>query len=168
MSVGLVLNGCQKGVRVEADSPVSTKERRQLEFGSLIGEDGLTFSMSKSAADKTLNAEKTALNYTQNTVNPHLWRATLDAFHGVPLAISDTLGGIIVTDWYFKRGIQNKRFKIQINILTKGLRSDGIKVTVFQEKRAAKDWISAGTNDKLAQKLETLILKRARALNIKG
>ena len=67
-------------------------------------------------------------------VNSFLWRASLDTVSFMPLASADPFGGTILTDWYSPDANAKERFKINVFILTRELRSDGIRVRVFRQK----------------------------------
>ncbi len=52
-------------------------------------------------------------------VNGYLWRASLNVLSIAPLISTDALGGTIITDWYTKKNIKNKRIKITAHIKNK-------------------------------------------------
>ena len=94
-------------------------------------------------------------------VNSFLWRASLDVLSFAPFQSTDAFGGILVTEWY-KRG--NKQIKLIANIQSRELRSEGIKLKVFiknKNNEISEDII-------LAQKIENLILTKARRLRIQN
>ena len=97
-------------------------------------------------------------------VNALLWRAALDIASYVPLDDIDTFAGSIVTEWYAPESDPNRRLKLAIFIISQELRSDGVKVTAYVQKRVGNDWTSTGRDEKLGQDLEGLILSRAREL----
>ncbi|MGE5539742.1 MAG: DUF3576 domain-containing protein [Gemmatimonas sp.] len=100
-------------------------------------------------------------------VNSFLWRASLDTLSFMPLASADPFGGVIITDWYAPPETPNARFKANVFILDRQLRADGIKVTLFQQRRdASGSWVDAEVNRKTATELEDAILTRARQLRI--
>lgn len=100
-------------------------------------------------------------------VNSFLWRASLDSVSFMPLASADPFGGVIITDWYSPPETPNERFKLNIFILGRQLRADGIKAAVFrQRKDAANNWVDAAVEAKTATELENAILTRARQLRI--
>ena len=77
------------------------------------------------------------------------------------------IGGVIVTDWYVPPESQNERFKVQIYILDRQLRADGLRVTVFRQVRSGYDnWIDAEVKPETRAELENAILTRARQLRI--
>jgi hypothetical protein len=100
-------------------------------------------------------------------VNSFLWRASLDTLSFMPLASADPFGGVIITDWYTPPETPNARFKANIFILDRQLRADGIKVTLFQQRREPSgSWIDTEVNRRTATDLEDAILTRARQLRI--
>lgn len=100
-------------------------------------------------------------------VNSFLWRAALDTVSFMPMASADPFGGVILTDWYENPDTPGERFKMNIYILDKQLRADGIRVTVFkQKKEGKKDWRDAKVPDSMATNIENSILTRARELRV--
>ena len=99
-------------------------------------------------------------------VNGYLWRASLNILSIAPLISTDALGGTIVTDWYVKKNIKDKRIKITAYIKTSELRSDGIKIKVHVQKLINNVWSDTTTDDDLAFKIENNILNEARNLRV--
>ena len=99
-------------------------------------------------------------------VNGYLWRASLNILSIAPLISTDALGGTIITDWYVKKNIKDKRIKITAYIKTSELRSDGIEVKVHVQKLINNIWSDTITDSNLASKIENTILNEARNLRI--
>ena len=100
-------------------------------------------------------------------VNSFLWHASLDTVSFMPLASADPFGGTIITDWYSPRGVANERLKVNIFILNRELRADGVKVTVFRQTRDTDgQWMDAPVDPKTAHDLENSILTRARQIRL--
>ena len=100
------------------------------------------------------------------SVNGYLWRASLNVLSVVPLISTDALGGTIITDWYVKKNIKDKRIKITAYIKTSELRSDGIKIKVHVQKFINNVWSDTITDNDLAFKIENNILNEARNLRV--
>lgn len=102
---------------------------------------------------------------TGSTVSPILWQATLDTLNFVSFASEDPLAGSLVTDWYSPSGKPNERYKINVFILARTLRSDALAVTVTREARLGDgNWIETTVARQVETDLETAILDRARQL----
>ena len=101
-------------------------------------------------------------------VNSYLWRASLDTFSFMPLASADPFGGVIITDWYEAEEKPNERFKVNIFILDKQLRSDGVKVKVFRQQISGGKWVDTQVSDNTGPQMEDAILTRARQLRVAG
>jgi len=100
-------------------------------------------------------------------VNSYLWRATLDTVSFMPLASADPFGGVIITDWYSPSESPNERFKMNVLILGRELRADGVRATVFRQKRdPSGQWIDAAVEPQTGIDLENAILTRARQLRL--
>lgn len=102
-------------------------------------------------------------------VNSYLWRASLDTISFMPLTSADPFGGVIITDWYSPSEVRDERFKVNIYILGRDLRADGIRAAVFRQRQDPFDgWVDAEVNENTATDLENAILTRARELRISG
>ena len=101
-------------------------------------------------------------------VNSFLWHASLDTVSFMPLASADPFGGVIITDWYSPPASPNERFKINVFILGRELRADGVKTSVFRQKRDDKTgaWVDAEVDKNTAFDLENAILSRARQMRL--
>ncbi len=100
-------------------------------------------------------------------VNAFLWRASLDTIAFMPIASADAFGGTIITDWYTLPESPSERFKLNVFIMDKALRADGVKVSVFKQMRdTSGQWIDIKTDPRMAADLENSILTRARQLRI--
>lgn len=100
-------------------------------------------------------------------VNSFLWRASLDTMSFMPLVSADPFGGVIITDWYSPPETPDDRFKMQIYILDRRLRADGLKVAVFrQQRKDGATWQDASVDANTAIQLENAILTKARQLRV--
>lgn len=98
-------------------------------------------------------------------VNSFLWRASLDTLAFMPITSADAHGGVILTDWYSFPDSQNERFKLNIYILGRALRADGVRVSSFRQTRdPSGTWRDAAVPKETASKIEDSILTRARQL----
>ena len=100
-------------------------------------------------------------------VNSYLWRASLDTVSFMPLASADPFGGVIITDWYAPPETPDERFKMNIYILGRELRADGLRVAVFRQNHAPDGrWVDSAVKPETGIDLENQILTRARQLRI--
>ena len=76
-------------------------------------------------------------------VNAYLWRGALDTLGFMPLNSIDPFGGVIITDWYTPPGTSGERFKATAYVLTKDLRSDGIRVSIFRQVLQGNQWVDS-------------------------
>lgn len=97
-------------------------------------------------------------------VNSYLWRASLDSLSFMPLLQSDSAGGVIITDWYSNPRNPGERVKVSVMILDQDLRADALKVTAVREVAQGGGWVAAPVQAATVQKLEDIILTRARDL----
>jgi hypothetical protein len=129
---------------------------RTQEEGSLFGPGGLFGS----------RAEKKDNSGTGVAVNAFLWRASLDTINFIPLVSADPFGGVIITDWYTPAEAPTERMKVQITILDRELRADGVRVAVFKQTQTAKGWVDGQVEQRTNTDIENAILTRARQLRI--
>lgn len=99
-------------------------------------------------------------------VNSYLWRASLDTVSFMPLASADPFGGVILTDWYSAPETPGERLKLNVFILDKQLRSDGVQVKVFRQIRKGSEWRDAPVADETGRGIENAILTRARQMRV--
>ncbi|MBM3558420.1 MAG: DUF3576 domain-containing protein, partial [Alphaproteobacteria bacterium] len=84
----------------------------------------------------------------------------------MPLTSADPFGGVIITDWFAPPESPAERFKVTVYILGTELRSDGLRVSVFRQRRQGADWADSQVGTGTASELENAILTRARELRI--
>jgi len=97
-------------------------------------------------------------------VNSYLWRAAIDTLSFAPLISADSKGGVIVTDWYSRPSNPGERVKITVSILDRDLRADALRVAASRQVNQNGAWVAAPVTAATVQKLEDIILTRARDL----
>ena len=117
-------------------------------------------------AHKRVNraAEVASASITSIGVNSYLWRATLETLSFMPLTQADSAGGVIVTDWYSNPSNPGERVKLTVSILDRDLRADALRVTAAREVQQNGAWAAAPVQAATVQKLEDIILTKARDL----
>lgn len=125
---------------------------------SIFGKEGLKILGGKND-DK--NDGSTGIG-----VNSYLWRASLDTVSFMPLSSADPFGGVIITDWYTPEETPDERFKVNVFILDRQLRSNGVKVKVFRQKARGGVWRDVDVADNTGPQMEEAILTRARQLRV--
>ena len=101
-------------------------------------------------------------------INGYLWRASLDALSALPLAETDSSGGVILTDWFINPDAPTERLKVSVFILDKTLRADAVKVMVIKQELNEGVWTDASVRAGTALQIENTILTRARELRIRS
>jgi hypothetical protein len=109
-------------------------------------------------------ADLAASQTTTIGVNAYLWRATLDTLSFAPLSQSDSAGGVIVTEWYANPQNPSERVRVTATILDADLRADALRVTAAREVLQNGQWLAAPVTAATVQRLEEIILTRARDL----
>lgn len=167
LALCLAVVGCGGGVKVERES-VPNSERDVAKRGevgkydssreSVFGEDGLSFFDSgKSSGGGDSGGAGLG-------VNSYLWRATLDTISFMPITSADPFGGVIITDWHSATSSPSERFKLNVYILGRELRADGVRVSVFRQVLQNQIWRDAPVPTGTARKIEDAFLTRARQL----
>ena len=150
--VGFMFSSCDGGIPAEIND---TNGREGLSKESIFGSGGISFG-----GNDTQQIPGGGIG-----VNSYLWRATLDTMSVWPITSADPFGGVVITDWYAPPSTPNERFKLNIFILDRALRADGVRVSVFRQKKTnGNDWQDAPVHNSLKIKLEETILTRARQI----
>jgi hypothetical protein len=97
-------------------------------------------------------------------VNSYLWRAAVDTLSFAPLLSADSRGGVIVTDWYSRPNNPGERVKLTVSILDQELRADALRVAATRQMNQGGAWVPVPVSAATVQKLEDIILTRARDL----
>lgn len=109
-------------------------------------------------------ADLAASKITTIGVNSYLWRASLDTLSFMPMVQTDSNGGVIVTDWYSNPSSPNERMKLTVSILDQDLRADALRVAASRQVSQGGQWVNAPVAAATVQKLEEIILTKAREL----
>lgn len=109
-------------------------------------------------------ADIAASQVTTIGVNSYLWRASLETLSFMPLTQADSAGGVIVTDWYANPGNPGERVKVTVSILDQDLRADALRVAASRQVAQGGTWVDAPVQAATVQKLEQIILTKARDL----
>lgn len=157
----VLLAACSGDIKKEAKYPTgydrnTTGGDIYGERETIFGEGGLLSMGKKDAGEEGGNIG----------VNTFLWRASLDTVSFMPLASADPFGGVILTDWYTPPENSAERFKINVFILGRELRSDGVRVRVFRQVLQGGTWKDSAVDPATATQLEDTILTRARQLRV--
>jgi hypothetical protein len=109
-------------------------------------------------------ADYAAAQVSNIGVNSYLWRATLETLAFMPLLQADSSGGVIVTDWYSNPENPGERVKLSVAILDDDLRADALRVAASREVLQGGTWVPATVQAATVQRLEDIILTKARDL----
>jgi hypothetical protein len=125
-------------------------------------DSGTIFGIGKGPKDKDQGSGGGGGGGTGIGVNAFLWRGALDTIAFMPLASADPFGGVIITDWYTPPGTSGERFKATVYILSRDLRSDGLRVNIYRQVLQNGQWMDATVADSTAGDIENKVLARAR------
>ena len=121
-------------------------------------------TLGKGSGDRVREADLAASQVTTIGVNSYLWRAALETLSFAPMAQVDSNGGVMVTDWYSNPGSPNERVKVTATILDRDLRADALRIAASRQVLQGGQWVDAPVAAATVQKLEEIILTRARDL----
>jgi hypothetical protein len=138
--------------------PQSASEAKWEDVGSILEGEGIVFRPGRVKNESTKAAG--------SLVNKYLWQAAIESVNFAPLASVDSLGGVIITEWYTPKDKQNYRFKINIFIKDDVIHPDAIEVKIFEEILQNNHWKHSDSTSNLALILEDKILRKARALYV--
>ena len=99
---------------------------------------------------------------TQIGVNAYLWQAAVDTVSFAPLLQADASSGVVITDWYASPNAPGERIKLTVAILDSTLRANALRVSVAKQVNNEGLWVDAPVTAATVQKLEDIILTRAR------
>jgi hypothetical protein len=130
--------------------------------GSILGDEGVSFMFGDRA--RRGGGGQGGGGGTGIGVNAYLWRGALDTLGFMPLSSADPFGGVIITDWYTPQASAGERFKAAAYILTRDLRSDGVRITIFRQVLQGNHWVDAPVSAVTVSEIENKVLDRARRL----
>ena len=82
----------------------------------------------------------------------------------MPILQTDSNGGVIVTDWYVNPSSPGERMKLTVTVLDQDLRADALRVAASRQVMNGGQWSDAPVQAATIQKLEDIILTKARDL----
>lgn len=162
-SAVLLLTACA-GIQKEASYPTRPDGTDQIVYSDQ--KQDTIWGEGETLGSKLFGGDEDKSDNTGIGVNSFLWRASLDTVSFMPIASADPFGGAILTDWYENPDTPGERYKVNIYILDKRLRADGIRATVFKQKKQKEGWRDVKTSDEMATNIENGILTRARELRV--
>jgi hypothetical protein len=114
------------------------------------------------ARNRNLPTQLAPSRMTTIGVNGYLWQAALDTVSFAPLLQADANSGVIITDWYANPKAPGERVKLTVAILDQDLRADALRVAASRQVLQNGVWVEAPVTAATVQKLEDIILTRAR------
>jgi len=119
-------------------------------------------AVSGCAHNRNVPTQMAPSRMTSIGVNGYLWRAALDTVSFAPLLQADANSGVIITDWYANPKAPGERVKLTVTILDQDLRADALRVAASRQVQQNGTWVEAPVTAATVQKLEDIILTRAR------
>jgi hypothetical protein len=114
--------------------------------------------------NRTLPSQLAPSQVTTLAINSYLWRAAIDTVSFAPLLQANPNSGVIITDWYTNPKVPTERVKLTVAVLDPDLRADALRVSAAKQVYQNGGWAEAPVSAATVQKLEDIILTRARDL----
>ena len=114
--------------------------------------------------NKTIPNRLAPSQVTTLAINSYLWRAAVDTVSFAPLLQANAQSGVIITDWYANPKAPGERVKLTVSILDPDLRADAVRVSAAKQVYQNGAWVDSAVTAATVQKLEDIILTRARDL----
>jgi len=124
----------------------------------------LAIATSGCVRNRALPGQLAPSRVTTIGVNSYLWRAAVDTVSFAPLIQANPASGVIITDWYVNPKAPGERVKLTIAVLDQDLRADALRVSAARQTMQDGAWVDAPVTAATVQKLEDIILTRARDL----
>ncbi len=124
----------------------------------------LALAASGCTRNRNLPSQLAPSKITTIGVNSYLWRAAVDTVSFAPLLQANANNGVIITDWYANPKAPGERVKLTVSILDADLRADALRVAASRQVNQNGTWVDAPVAAATVQKLEDIILTRARDL----
>ena len=124
----------------------------------------LSLATAGCARNRSLPSAMAPSRMTTIGVNSYLWRAAVDTVSFAPLVQADASTGVIITDWYSNPKAPGERVKLTVAVLDQDLRADAIRVSAARQQNQGGAWVDVPVTAATVQKLEDIILTRARDL----
>jgi hypothetical protein len=126
----------------------------------------LVFALAGSGCTRNRNVPNRLApsQVTTIAVNSYLWKAAIDTVSFAPLLQANPNSGVIITDWYSNPKAPGERVKLTVAVLDPDLRADALRVSAARQVNQNGQWVDVPVSAATVQKLEDIILTRARDL----
>lgn len=124
----------------------------------------LALATTGCSRNRNVPTELAPSQVTTLAINSYLWRAAVDTVSFAPLLQANAQSGVIITDWYSNPKAPGERVKLTVAILDPDLRADAVRVSAARQVYQGGAWVDAPVTAATVQKLEDIILTRARDL----
>ena len=126
----------------------------------------LVFALASSGCSRNRNVPNrlATSQVTTIAVNSYLWKAAIDTVSFAPLLQANPNSGVIITDWYSNPKAPGERVKLTVAVLDPDLRADALRVSAARQVNQNGAWVDVPVSAATVQKLEDIILTRARDL----
>ena len=124
----------------------------------------LTLATPGCSRNRNIPTQLAPSQMTTLAINSYLWRAAIDTVSFAPLLQANAQSGVIITDWYANPKAPGERVKLTVSVLDPDLRADALRVSASKQVYQNGAWVDSPVTAATVQKLEDIILTRARDL----
>lgn len=124
----------------------------------------LAIATTGCTRNRNLPSQLAPSQVTTLAINSYLWRAAIDTVSFAPLLQANAQSGVIITDWYTNPKVPGERVKLTVAVLDPDLRADALRVSAAKQVYQNGGWVDSPVSAATTQKLEDIILTRARDL----
>lgn len=142
------------------DYPKPKFEREMEEMKSMF--------TAKKTSDSSKNKSITRKTYAMSNCNHNLFKAAIEVLKFAPIASVDSMGGVVVTDWYNINEQPDIQYKVMVYVTGKKISNSSFEVIAFERKKTANDWSESNRSAAVSSVLEEKIIKKAKALQLKS
>jgi hypothetical protein len=94
-----------------------------------------------------------------------LWRAAIETLNFATIVLADPPSGQLQTGWYVSPSNPNERMQVTVSIFEWSTQPNAFRVLAVREVNQNGSWVRAPVSAATVQKLEEIILTRARDLS---
>ena len=150
---------CAKNSRF--DYPETDFEREMREMRSVFSNK--SFSDNKKSYQ---SAKVKTRKFKRN--NHYLFKGALEVLKFAPIASTDSMGGVVITDWYSTQDQDELEYKVMVYIKGKEISASSFEVVAFERKRVDNGGSKSRPSTAIARVLEEKIIKKAEELRLQS
>lgn len=147
-----------------SEYPMSKEDKERERIGTIFG-NWIKIPLGSSKKEGNVEASKNTGQLShKNDDKQYMWQAALEALSFVPLNSTDSLGGVIVSDWYIRPEDPTEKFKFVIEFKSGDISPKNLDIKVHKYVLQDDNWVAGEAPKDMAKKMEVKILIKAKQL----